>query len=94
MTRGRKIVNSQGTSVQLYEDTMERRLIIKIFFTFVSYNFLIIETDFSIQAPHIDNNDVKYHGKDRFKMFIIFYLKYDDFKNKLSTKNFSKSFLF
>lgn len=65
MTRGRKIVNSQGTSVQLYEDTMERRLIIKIFFTFVSYNFLIIETDFSIQPPHIDNNDVKYHGKDR-----------------------------
>lgn len=59
MTRGRKIVNSQGTSVQLYEDTMERRLIIKIFFTFVSYNFLIIETDFSIQPPHIDNNDVK-----------------------------------
>lgn len=63
VTGGRKIVNSQGTSVkvQLCEDTMERRLIIKIFFIFVSCNFLIVftETDFSVQAPSIDNNDVK-----------------------------------
>lgn len=58
VTGGRKIVNSQGTSVkvQLCEDTMERRLIIKIFFIFVSCNFLIVftETDFSVQAPSID----------------------------------------
>lgn len=41
MTRGRKIVNSPGTSVKV-QLSEERRLIIKIFFTFVSYNFLII----------------------------------------------------
>lgn len=46
--RGREIVNSQGTSVkvQLCEGTMERRLIIKIFFAFVQFSYRSLRNRF------------------------------------------------